>query len=109
MKSERKILKNVLRSKNFSIIFFRSGQTVFFIILPLGQLYTYREISENGSEKQKIYSGVFRVTFFVFHTLFFAFCISQHFVPELAFTREVKGFRSLFFSCIIKTRNLHEM
>ncbi len=53
-------------------------------------------------EKRKVYSGVFRVTFF-------AFCISQHFTPGSAFVQKVKGFRGLFFRGINKIRNSHEI
>ncbi len=56
-----------------------------------------------------MYSEVFRVTFFVFRARFFAFCISQHFVPRSAFVQKFKRFCSLFFRSINKTRNLPEM
>ncbi len=59
-------------------------------------------------EKQKLYSGVLRETFFAFRAPFFAFYISQHFAPGLAFTRNVKGFR-FFFCGINKTQNLYEI
>ncbi len=53
-------------------------------------------------QKKKVYSGVFRATFF-------ACCISQHFEPGLAFAWKLKGFCGLFFCGINKTRNSHEM
>ncbi len=53
-------------------------------------------------EKQKVYSGVFRATFF-------AFRISQHFAAGLTFVRKLKRFRALIFRRINKTRNSHEM
>ncbi len=53
-------------------------------------------------EKWKVYSGVF-------HVLFFAFHISQHFAPGPAFMGKLKGFCGLFFRGINKTRNLHEI
>ncbi len=48
-------------------------------------------------EKWKVYSGVFRATFFVFRT------------RGLAFVQKVKGFCSLFFHRINKTRNSCEI
>ncbi len=45
----------------------------------------------------------------VFCVLFFTFCISQHFMPVLAFGQKVKGFRGLFFCGINKIRNSHEV
>ncbi len=60
-------------------------------------------------EKWKVYSGVFRITFFAFHAPFFAFRISQHFALGLAFARKLKGFRGLFFRGINKTWNSPEM
>ncbi len=72
---------------------------------PLGRLYTYCKIRENECEKQKVYSWVFHMTFFAFRAPFFAFCISQHFAPGLAFARTLKGFRGSFFRGINKTRS----
>ncbi len=60
-------------------------------------------------EKQKLYSGVCRVTFFVFRAPFYTFCILQHFAPGSAFVWKLKGFRGLFFCGINKTRNSPEM
>ncbi len=59
--------------------------------------------------KREVYSSVFCVTFFAFHTPFFAFRFSQHFMTGSAFTQKVKGFSGLFFHSINKTRNLHEV
>ncbi len=42
-----------------------------------GWLYTYRKIRENNREKQKVYSGIFRITSFAFRAPFFAFLISH--------------------------------
>ncbi len=58
-------------------------------------------------EKRKVYSGVFSVTFFAFRAPFFAFCISKHFAPGLAW--KLKGLCGLFFRGFNKTQNLHEM
>ncbi len=54
-------------------------------------------------KKQKVYSGVFRITFSEFYAAFFAFCTG------LIFVKKVKGFRGLFFCGINKIRNLHEI
>ncbi len=41
--------------------------------------------------KNKVYSGVFLVTFFAFRIIFsFAFHVSRHFAPGAAFSRNVK-------------------
>ncbi len=48
-----------------------------------------------NAKKRKVYGGVFRATFFAFH-------ISQHFVPGSAFAWKVKGFCGLFFAASIK-------
>ncbi len=53
-------------------------------------------------EKWKLYTQVFCASFF-------AFRISQHFTPGLAFAQKLEGFRGLFFRAINKTRNSHEM
>ncbi len=53
-------------------------------------------------EKRKVYSRVFHITFF-------AFCISQYFVPRSAFAQKLKGFCGLFLCGIDKTRNSHEI
>ncbi len=45
----------------------------------------------------------------VFCVTFFPSCISQHFLPWLAFTQKVKGFHGIFFHGINKTQNSHEM
>ncbi len=73
----------------------------------LGWLYTYCKIHENDREmqKQKIYSRVFRITFFVLCP----FLRFSHFVTGLAFAWKVKGFRCSSFRCIKKTRILHEI
>ncbi len=63
-----------------------------------GRGYTLIAKYAKECEKQKVYSGVFRFTFFTFHTSFFAFRISQHFAPESTFARKVEGFCGLFFS-----------
>ncbi len=63
------------------------------------RLYTYREIYENGREKQKEYSGVLCVTFFAFCAPFFRFL---HFAPRLASVRKFEGFRVYFFTALIK-------
>ncbi len=74
----------------------------YIIVKLLGWLCTYRKICENNSEKRKVYNGVLRVIFFTFRVPFFAFCILRHSCKKL-------GFRGLFFRCINKTQNLHEM
>ncbi len=54
-------------------------------------------------EKQKVYSGVFCVTFFVFHVPFLAFCISQHFACQGRHLRKKsKDFVVYFFATLIK-------
>ncbi len=62
-----------------------------------------------NAKKRKVYSGVFRAIFSAFCAPFFAFCISQHFAPGLAFARKLEGFCGLFFWGINITRNSHEM
>ncbi len=61
-----------------------------------------------NAKKQKVYSGVLRVTF-LFRVPFFTFHISQHFLPGLTFVWKVKRFCGLFFRSINKTRNSHEI
>ncbi len=56
-------------------------------------------------EKQKVFSGVFRVTFFVFRASFF----TSHFTTRSAFTQKVNEFCGLFFRGINKTRNLYDI
>ncbi len=58
--------------------------------------------------KQKVYSEVFCITFFVFRTPFFTFHILRHFVAGLALARKVKVLRGLFFRGISKAQNSHE-
>ncbi len=79
---------------------------------PLGQLYTYRKIRENIRKMRKmksVWRGISCHFFFAFYASFFAFRISQHFVPGSAFAQKVKGFRSLFFCDINKIRSSHEI
>ncbi len=55
-------------------------------------------------EKQKMYSVVFRVTFFTSCALFFTFHFLQHFAPGSAFARKVKDFAVYFLGALIKTK-----
>ncbi len=72
------------------------------IIRPAVHLSQNTQKWTRNAKNKKCITGYFAPLFSHFASPFFAFYISQHFVPGLAFARKLKRFCGLFFAALIK-------
>ncbi len=74
----------------------QSNCILFVLIVPYGQLYTYREVRKNDGERRKLYRGILHPFFSLFVSLFWLFAFRS------ILLKKSKDFVVYFFAVLIK-------